>query len=186
MATAQAPAGAAPDLVIIVHVLEARGLAQPRPTLSAHASVHLGRATAHTHNARVRAGGSVRWEAGLSVAAPAECDAPLTVCVVTGGREPLLLGQLTLPSTCVLLALRALRTWSCADTPRGWFAGRGAPPSSQRAQPGTRCTTGTRTAAPAVRVALPRPRAATQRPPDRSAPPLRRRAAPCGVAPVRQ
>ena len=146
MAEARAPAACA-RAVRVVHVFEARNLSLPPKVLScAHVSLYLGACTAHTHSARVRPERAVRWDASVALADDeTETARSLTVCVLASGPDgPRLLGQVTVPNTCVFP--RCCRVSSSHSlTPR---TGRGARPT--RAS-GTRCATG-RPVAPVVRL----------------------------------
>ena len=104
---ADAPAGASRDAEgddLVVHVLSAVGLPQPRPSASAHVQVLCGTHAVRTHNARLRADGAARWDAVALLpgrAAAGSGRQTVTLCVLTGGRDPLLLGQTTVTVQCV-------------------------------------------------------------------------------------
>jgi hypothetical protein len=119
---ADAPAGASRDAEdddLVVHVLSAVGLPQPRPSASAHVQVLCGTHAVRTHNARLRADGAARWDALALLpgrAAAGSGRQTVTLCVLTGGRDPLLLGQTTVTVQCVPPRLLSPRR---APTPRG-------------------------------------------------------------------
>ena len=104
---ADAPAGVPRDAEgddLVVHVLSAVGLPQPRPSASAHVQVLCGTHAVRTHNARLRADGAARWDAVALLPGRASAGSgrqTVTLCVLTGGRDPLLLGQTTITVQCV-------------------------------------------------------------------------------------
>jgi hypothetical protein len=157
MATAEAPAGGHHDGSIellrsaddiLVHVFAAANLPQPRLAVSAHVLLLCAGCAVRTHNARVRPDGSVRWDAAVVLPnGGAAARAVVTVCVLTGGSDPVLLGQTTLTVQCVLPTRPVLRggharravafccltlTWLCFDTATAEHSPRAVSP----------CTTG--------------------------------------------